>query len=271
LEKKQLRFIDLFAGVGGIRIGFERTGCKCVWGNDYDKYCARIYTENFGQEHFVQANIREIQSSEIPNFDILCAGFPCQPFSIAGVSKKKSLKMPHGFQDKTHGTLFYEIVRILKDKKPAAYFLENVRNFERHDKGRTFEITKGALEELGYSVYHKIINAKLLVPQNRARIYMIGFKDTTLDFLTEDIPDLKPKARDILEKNVPPKYTLTDHLWSYLQEYARKHRQKGNGFGYGLVNFDSYTRTLSARYYKDGSEILLPQEGKNPRRLTPRE
>jgi DNA (cytosine-5)-methyltransferase 1 len=271
LRKRQLRFIDLFAGIGGMRLGFERAGCKCVWSNDYDRYSAQTYTENFGEEDFVLRNIREISSSEIPDFDILCAGFPCQPFSIAGVSKKNALKRPHGFQDKTQGTLFYEIIRILKEKKPPAFFLENVRNFLHHDKGKTFKITKGTLEEIGYSFYHKAVNAKLLVPQNRERIYMIGFRDKTLDFRLKEIPDLKPKAKDILEKDVPSKYTLTDHLWEYLQNYAKKHKQKGNGFGFGLVNFDSYTRTLSARYFKDGSEILIPQEGKNPRRLTPRE
>lgn len=271
LRKEQLRFIDIFAGIGGMRIGFDRAGCKCVWANDYDKYCAKTYTENFGEEHFVLGNIREISSSEIPDFDILCAGFPCQPFSIAGVSKKNALNRPHGFQDKTQGTLFYEIIRILKEKKPEAYFLENVRNFERHDKGKTFQITKGALEEIGYSFFYRIVNAKLLVPQNRERIYMIGFRDKTLDFRPEEIPDLKPEAKDILERDVPSKYTLTDHLWNYLQNYAKKHKQKGNGFGFGLVNFKSHTRTLSARYFKDGSEILVPQEGKNPRRLTPKE
>ena len=271
VKNGNLTFIDMFAGIGGIRIGFERAGCRCVWSNDYDKYSAKTYTENFGKEEFVLEDIRKISSTEIPDLDILCAGFPCQPFSIAGVSKKKSLNKPHGFEDKTQGTLFYEIARIIKDKKPVAFFLENVKNFENHDKGRTFEITKGVLEELGYSFYHKVVNAKLIVPQNRERVYMIGLKEKILDFSFPDIPDIEPKIRDILEKNVPDKYTLTDHLWKYLQMYAEKHRKKGNGFGFGLVDFNSHSRTLSARYYKDGSEILIPQEGKNPRRLTPRE
>jgi len=267
----QIKFIDLFAGIGGIRLGFERAGARCVWSNEYNKSCAVTYIANFGEEGLIVEDIRKIKSSEIPEFDILCAGFPCQPFSIAGVSKKKSLGKPHGFDDKTQGTLFHEIVRILKEKKPEAFFLENVKNLEHHDKGRTFAIIKEALENLGYSVFHKVINAKLLVPQNRERIYIIGFKDPTLRFEFPDIPDKKPKIRDILEECVPDKYTLTDHLWNYLQNYAKKHREKGNGFGFGLVNLDSYARTLSARYYKDGSEILIPQEGKNPRRLTPRE
>mgnify|MGYP000035217677 CR=1 FL=1 len=268
---RQLTFIDLFAGIGGIRLGFEKAGCRCVWANDNDKYCALTYKVNFGDREFVLGDIRKVSSSEIPDFDILCAGFPCQPFSIAGVSKKKSLGKPHGFKDKTQGTLFHEIVRIIRDKRPKAFFLENVKNLERHDKGRTFAIIKETIEELGYSFYHKVINSKLVLPQNRERIFIVGFRNRRLNFEFPDIPDKNPKIKDILEENVPDKYTLSDHLWEYLQNYAKKHRAKGNGFGFGLVNLNSYSRTLSARYYKDGSEILIPQKGKNPRRLTPRE
>lgn len=271
MKSEKPTFIDLFAGIGGIRAGFEKAGCNCIWSNDINKESAKTYMENFGTEDFVLGDLKKINSSEIPDFDILCGGFPCQPFSIAGVSKKISLNKPHGFEDETQGTLFYEIVRILKEKRPAAFFLENVKNLERHDKGKTFEIIISALESLGYSVYFKVINAKLLVPQNRERIFMVGFKDKTLDFDFPEITDLKPKVKDILEKKVPEKYTLTDHLWEYLQNYAKKHREKGNGFGFGMANLDGHSRTLSARYYKDGSEILIPQEGKNPRRLTPRE
>jgi len=270
-KMNQITFIDLFAGIGGIRLGFEKAGCKCIWANEYDKNCAITYTANFGGDDLVVGDIREIDSSEIPDFDILCAGFPCQPFSIAGVSKKKSLGRPHGFEDKTQGTLFHEIARILKDKKPDAFFLENVKNLERHDKGRTFAVIRETLESLGYSFYYKVINAKSLVPQNRERIFMVGFKDRKIDFKFPEMPESNPKLKDILEKDVPEKYTLSDHLWDYLQKYAEKHRAKGNGFGFGLANLNSHTRTLSARYYKDGSEILIPQEGKNPRRLTPRE
>lgn len=268
---RQLRFIDLFAGIGGIRIGFEKAGCRCVWSNDHDKSSAKTYAENFSDRNHVIGDIGEIDTSQIPNFDILCGGFPCQPFSIAGVSKKNSLNMPHGFADVAQGTLYYEIVRILREKRPRAFFLENVKNLQSHDHGRTFKVIRGALEELGYSFYYKVINAKLLVPQNRERIFMIGFANRSLDFKFPVIRDLGPKARDILESRVSDKYTLTDHLWKYLQDYAEKHRLKGNGFGFGLVDLDSHTRTLSARYYKDGSEILIPQRGKNPRRLTPRE
>lgn len=271
IKMSQITFVDLFAGIGGIRLGFEKAGCKCVWSNEYNKSCAITYKANFGENDLVVDDIRKINSSNIPKFNILCAGFPCQPFSIAGVSKKNSLGKPHGFDDKTQGTLFHEIVRILKEKKPDAFFLENVKNLENHDKGRTFAIIRETLESLGYSFYYKVINAKSLVPQNRERIYMIGFMDRKIDFKFPEISELNPKVRDILEKNVPDKYTLTNHLWDYLQKYAEKHRAKGNGFGFGLVDINKHTRTLSARYYKDGSEILIPQKGKNPRRLTPRE
>ncbi len=270
MAKKQPKFIDLFAGIGGIRLGFERAGGKCIWSNDINKYAGQTYRANFNDD-FVLGRIEDVASSEIPDFDILCAGFPCQPFSIAGVSKKNSLNRPHGFEDKTQGTLFYEIVRIIKDKQPAAFFLENVKNLERHDNGKTFAVIKETLENLGYSFFYKVINAKLQVPQNRERIFMVGFRDRNLDFKFPDIPDIKPKLAGILERKVDGKYTLTDHLWQYLQKYAQKHKEKGNGFGFGLADLNSHTRTLSARYYKDGSEILIPNGGKNPRRLTPRE
>jgi DNA (cytosine-5)-methyltransferase 1 len=265
------RFIDMFAGIGGIRLGFESAGCRCVWSNEYNIMAARTYEANFGSGEVVTDDIRNIPASAIPNFDILCAGFPCQPFSIAGVSKKKSLGMPHGFQDETQGTLFHEIVRVMKEKKPAAFFLENVKNLENHDGGNTFRIIRGAIEELGYSFFYKVINAKTLVPQNRDRIFMVGFRDPSINFEFPEMPDMKRRFSQVLEKRVNPKYTLTDHLWGYLQNYAKKHREKGNGFGFGLVDLNGRARTLSARYYKDGSEILIPQKGKNPRRLTPRE
>ncbi len=269
--KNKLKFIDLFAGIGGIRIGFERAGAKCVWSNDYDKHAAVTYTENFGKGDLVLEDIKKVSTSEIPYFDILCGGFPCQPFSIAGISKKNSLGRPNGFADQTQGTLFYEIVRIIKEKKPLAFFLENVKNLKGHDKGRTFSVIKDTLESLGYSFYHKVIDAKSVVPQHRERIFMIGFRDKNLDFIFPEIEDKKPAVKEILEKDVPDKYTLTDHLWNYLQKYAEKHKEKGNGFGFGLVSLDNHSRTLSARYHKDGSEILIPQKNKNPRKLTPRE
>ncbi len=270
-KAKRITFIDLFAGIGGIRLGFESAGAECAWTNDFDKYAGITYSENFGSHGLFIGDIKEVSSSEIPEFNILCGGFPCQPFSIAGVSKKNSLGKPHGFDDETQGNLFYEIARIINERKPEAFFLENVKNLERHDAGRTFKVIRKTLEELGYSFHYKVINAKSLVPQNRERVFMVGFRDRTIDYKFPEIPDKNPKVKDILETNVPDKYTLTDHLWEYLQNYAKKHREKGNGFGFGLVDLNSYTRTLSARYYKDGSEILIPQKGKNPRRLTPRE
>lgn len=264
------KFIDLFAGIGGIRMGFERAGCECIWSSEWNKYSQLTYAANFGE--MPRGDITKIKPQQIPSFDILCAGFPCQPFSIAGVSKKKSLGRKHGFEDKTQGTLFFDVARILEYHKPAAFLLENVKNLKHHDKGNTFNIIHETLEDdLGYSVFAEVINAKNLVPQNRARIYIAGFRDKNTKFNFPEIPDEKPRLRGILEKNVPDKYTLTDHLWNYLKKYREKHRKAGNGFGFGLADIDGISRTLSARYHKDGSEILIPQEGKNPRRLTPRE
>ena len=264
-----LKFIDLFAGIGGIRIAFEKAGAGCVFSSEWNKFAQQTYEANFGE--VPAGDIHEVHACDLPDFDILCAGFPCQPFSIAGVLKKNSLQKPHGFEDKTQGTLFYEILRILNEKKPAAFFLENVKNLEKHDKGKTFSIIRESLLDAGYSFSYKVVNAKSLVPQNRERIFMVGFRDPEIGFTFPDIRDRKPRIIDILEENVPEKYTLTDHLWEYLRNYAEKHRLKGNGFGYGLVDVNNHCRTLSARYFKDGSEILIPQEGKNPRRLTPRE
>ena len=264
-----MTFIDLFAGIGGTRQAFESVGCECVFSSDIDKYAQKTYFENYGE--MPAGDITKIPNSEIPDHDILLAGFPCQPFSISGVSKRNSLDMPHGFKDKTKGTLFFEIARILEGKRPRAFLLENVKHLKNHNREKTYRVIREILEdELGYTVYDKIIDAASIIPQHRERIYIVGF-DRPIKFEFPDYPDLKPKFRDILEPTVDEKYTLSNHLWNYLQEYRRKHRAKGNGFGYGLTDLDGVARTLSARYYKDGSEILIPQEGKNPRRLTPRE
>ena len=262
------RFIDLFAGIGGIRLAFEPYG-RCVFSCEWDIKAQETYEANFGEKPV--GDIRCIDEKNIPDHDILLAGFPCQPFSIAGVSKKNSLGRKHGFLDETQGTLFFDIARIIKEKQPQAFLLENVKNLRSHDQGKTFIIIKKVLEELGYTVYSEVLNAKGLVPQNRERIYIVGFKKPLL-FTFPEIPEKGPSLKTILEKNVDEKYTLSDKLWNYLQAYKEKHARKGNGFGYGLADLDSYTRTLSARYYKDGSEILIPQGNyKNPRRLTPRE
>ena len=264
-------FVDLFAGIGGIRLGFESAGFTCVWSNEIDERAALTYVTNFGDEHIRVGDIKEIGADEIPDFDVLCAGFPCQPFSIAGVSKKLSLGKPHGFEDKTQGTLFHEIIRILEAKRPQAFFLENVKHLKYHDHGKTFRVIEESIRDLGYSFFPEVINAEKMVPQNRERTYMIGFRDPEVEFTFPDIADRHPKLSDILETGVEDKYTLSDHLWKYLQDYAAKHRRLGHGFGFGLVNPSGVSRTLSARYYKDGSEILIPQPPRNPRRLTPRE
>jgi DNA (cytosine-5)-methyltransferase 1 len=262
-------FIDLFAGIGGFRIAFQRLGGNCLFASEWDKLAAQTYEVNFG--HKPVGDITKIPVEEIPDHDILTGGFPCQPFSIAGVTKHKALGNAHGFDHATQGTLFFDVARIIKAKQPQAFLLENVKNLLSHDKKRTFTIIRETLEdELGYYVYPVLLDAKYLVPQHRERIYLIGFKED-INFSLPPLPDLKPKFRDILEPDVDPKYTLTDHLWKYLRDYADKHRAKGNGFQFGMTNLDGVARTLSARYYKDGSEILIPQEGKNPRRLTPRE
>lgn len=269
-QNKAFTFIDLFAGIGGFRIAFESVGGKCIFASEWDKLAAQTYEANFG--HKPEGDITQISAEDIPDHDILTGGFPCQPFSIAGVTKHKALGNAHGFEHPTQGTLFFDVARIINTKRPRAFLLENVKNLLSHDKGQTFKIIRQTLEdELKYHVYPVLLDARWLVPQHRERIYIIGFRDD-LDFNLPPLPDLQTKFRNILEPQVDPKYTLTDHLWKYLQDYAEKHKAKGNGFQYGLTNLDGVARTLSARYYKDGSEILIPQEeGKNPRRLTPRE
>lgn len=270
----QFSFIDLFAGIGGMRIAFERAGGHCVYSSEWNKYSQQTYFANFGEQP--DGDITQVNEKDIPDHEILVAGFPCQPFSIAGVSKKNSLGRETGFADKTQGTLFFDVCRILKEKRPKAFMLENVKNLCSHDKGKTFQIIKESLDELNYEVFCDILDGQNYVPQHRERIIIVGFdrerygKDITFKFdLTPKSP--KPVMRDILEKEVDAKYTLSDKLWIYLQNYAAKHRAAGNGFGYGIAPLDGVSRTISARYYKDGSEILIAQDGKNPRRLTPRE
>lgn len=287
------RFIDLFAGIGGLRRGFESINGKCVFTCEWDKYSQQTYRANFASDtHEIAGDIREVSASDIPEHDLLLAGFPCQPFSIAGVSKKNALKRPHGFACEAQGTLFFDVARIIKHHRPRAFLLENVKNLANHDSGRTFRVIHEVLtKELGYHVSYKVINAKSWVPQHRERIFIAGFRDSAdFSFDTMMIPDpLKgPKLSTILhgenamEKaehpftsgnplKVSSKYTLTPHLWSYLRGYAEKHREAGNGFGFGLFGPEDVARTLSARYFKDGSEILIKQSRQPPRRLTPRE
>ena len=267
-------FIDLFAGIGGMRLAFEKQGGQCVFSCEWDKYCQKTYFDNFGV--IPHGDIRQVYEKDIPNHDILIAGFPCQPFSIAGVSKKNSLGRATGFLDKTQGTLFFDVVRIINEKRPRAFLLENVKNLKSHDKGRTWKVIMETLDELDYAVSTQVLDGQDYVPQHRERVFIVGFDkrrfgdDVNFSFDLNK-PEIKPVFKNILEPIVDPKYTLTDKLWQYLQGYAAKHQAKGNGFGFGLTSLEGVSRTLSARYYKDGSEILIPQEGRNPRRLTPRE
>ena len=272
------RFIDLFAGIGGLRIPFDRLGGKCVFTAEWDRFSRETYAANFAddEEHVFASDIRPFadRPQDIPEHDVLLAGFPCQPFSIAGVSKKNSLGRPHGFLCDTQGTLFYDLAAIIRHHRPPAFLLENVKNLERHDGGKTFRTIMHALEEeLGYHVQYRVISSHPWVPQKRERIFIVGFREPT-DFNFDDLefPDRDgPVLGDILDSNIPAKYTLTPRLWQYLQDYKAKHNKAGNGFGYSLFGPDDVTRTLSARYYKDGSEILVAQDGDRPRRLTPRE
>jgi len=289
-------FIDLFAGIGGIRTAFEYIGGHCVFTSEWDSYAQKTYAHNFPNGHTIAGDITKVDAADIPDHDVLLAGFPCQPFSIAGVSKKNALGKAHGFADETQGTLFFDVARIIQAKQPRAFLLENVKNLVSHDKGRTFDVIKRTLtEKLGYHIHYRVIDGAHFTPQHRERILIVGFREpVAFDF---DALPLPPKGQRTLKEilhrtdgtepvlewdenrffdhatnQVHAKYTLTDNLWRYLQNYAEKHRLKGNGFGFGLVGPESVTRTLSARYYKDGSEILVYQgEGVNPRRLTPRE
>lgn len=273
-EDADFRFIDLFAGIGGMRLAYESAGGHCVYSNEWNKYSQQTYYANFGEQP--DGDITKVDENLIPDHDVLVAGFPCQPFSIAGVSKKQSMGRATGFKDKTQGTLFFDVCRILKAKRPKAFMLENVKNLCSHDRGRTFKVITESLEELNYEVFYEVLDGQNYVPQHRERIIIVGFdrerygKDIKFKFgITPVTP--KPLMKDILEKKVEDKYTLSDKLWDYLQGYAAKHKAAGNGFGYGIADPNGVSRTLSARYYKDGSEILIEQDGKNPRRLTPRE
>jgi len=291
----RFRFIDLFAGIGGIRMGFEAHGGECVFTSEWNGFAKKTYVENFGDRHTFVGDIVPFPAEAVPDHDVLLAGFPCQPFSIAGVSKKNALGRPHGFECTTQGTLFFDVARIIAAKRPKAFLLENVKNLLSHDRGNTFRVILQTLrDELGYDVHYRIIDGQHFTPQHRERIIIVGFREKTA-FSWDDLqlPSEGPRLSTILHRNdgtepmlpwdgdryfdharqtVQPKYTLTPKLWAYLQSYAEKHRAAGNGFGFGLVTPDSVARTLSARYYKDGSEILVSQGfGHLPRRLTPRE
>ena len=268
-KKENFTFIDLFAGIGGLRQAFESSGGKCLFSSEWNKFSQQTYEANFGD--VPQGDITQIDEREIPDHDILVGGFPCQPFSIAGVSAKNHLGREHGFKDKTQGTLFFDVCRIIKEKQPSAFLLENVKNLKSHDKGNTFKVIINALEkELNYDIHYKVIDAGKVVPQHRERIFIVGFKEP-LDFKFPELVDKRPVLGDVLEDSVDEKYTLKDGTWNALQRHKAKHKAKGNGFGFNLADKQGIAKTLSARYYKDGAEILIDQGKKNPRRLTPRE
>ena len=285
----QFSFVDIFAGIGGMRLGFEAIGGSCVFTCEWNKYSQQTYRANFGDEE-IAGDVREVPENLVPTHDVLLAGFPCQPFSIAGVSKKNALNEPHGFACEAQGTLFFDLARLIAWHRPKAFLLENVKNLVSHDRGRTFRTIHSILsDQLGYHVSHRVIDASAWVPQHRERIFLAGFQeDNGFDLNDMPIPEPSLVLGDILhpENGTEPsephytngstakvgeRYTLSEHLWNYLNAYAKKHRARGNGFGYGLVGRDDIARTLSARYYKDGSEILIRQSSGPPRRLTPRE
>ncbi len=272
---KKIKFIDLFAGIGGFHLALDSLGLECVFASEWDKYAQSTYATNFGMTPV--GDIRAVQAADIPTFDWLCAGFPCQPFSIAGVSKKNSLGHKHGFEDEKQGNLFFEILRIASFHHPKVMLLENVKNLKSHDKGNTWHVIESELKALGYQVFSKILDGKYFVPQHRERIFIVCFDTKTypkIDFRFPNYPKYRNyELKEIIEPDVENKYTLTTHLWNYLFQRKIEQSEKGNGFGYGLFNpnVDEYTRTISARYYKDGSEVLIEQVNQNPRRLTPRE
>ncbi|MGQ3892836.1 DNA (cytosine-5-)-methyltransferase [Legionella sp. CNM-4043-24] len=291
-KNRTFQFIDLFAGIGGFRKAFDETGGQCVFTSEWDKYSQLTYKANYPCEHELAGDITKIAASDIPKHDVLLAGFPCQPFSLAGVSKKNSLGRLHGFSCKTQGTLFFDVARLIDYHRPKAFLLENVKNLLSHNKGNTFNVIKNVLsEELGYHISWRVLDARAWVPQHRERIFIAGFRENS-GFSFDDLPipnaSQHPRLSSILHPQngsepeetpytvdkrarVADKYTLSNKLWDYLQAYAAKHKKQGNGFGYGLNSESDVARTLSARYYKDGAEILIQQPDKNPRRLTPRE
>ena len=271
-------FIDLFAGIGGFRLAMQRLQGECVFSSEWDAMAQRTYYANFGEIPFGDITKSETKKWIPDRFDVLCAGFPCQPFSIAGVTKKNALGKKHGFEDEKQGNLFFHIVEIIQKHRPKVFFLENVKNLVSHDKGNTFRVIREKLLDLGYSFHSKVLDGQNFVPQHRQRTFMVGFDSRVYKYKEKfEFPEMPVKRiyelKDIIDDKVDAKYTLSDHLWKYLFDYAKKHKEKGNGFGYGLFDKskDKVTRTISARYYKDGSEVLIKQKNKNPRRLTPRE
>lgn len=278
-NKTHFKFIDLFAGIGGFHCAMTAVGGECVFTSEWDKHAVKTYKEWYRTDNVMSDDIRDFDPSQIPDHDVLCAGFPCQPFSLAGVSKKNSLGRKHGFEDETQGNLFFSIMKIVEAKRPPILFLENVPNLKSHDKGNTWKVIEQHLFDADYETYSETVDASQWVPQKRKRIFIVCFDkkvfgrpDNIRFEWPENVTADGPKLASVLEDDPKSKYMLSDKLWEYLQNYAKKHAAKGNGFGFGLNSGDSVTRTMSARYHKDGSEILIEQSGwKNPRRLTPQE
>lgn len=272
---KNFTFIDLFAGIGGFRSALTKLGGTCLYTNEWDKYSGQTYSAWYGDKEFSNQDIRKVNHKNIPSHDILCGGFPCQPFSLAGVSKKQSLGRAHGFQDELQGNLFFSIMSIVDKKRPKVLFLENVKNLKSHDKGNTWQVIKNEIEKRKYILFDEVINAKYWVPQSRERVFIVAFdKKIYGEKINFNFPLIKQKVKvlkDILETKPDKKYTLSDKLWNYLFQYKINQQKKGNGFGYGLFGPSDTARTMSARYYKDGAEILIKQKNKNPRRLTAKE
>lgn len=272
-------FIDLFAGIGGFHLGLAKNGGECVYVNEWDKFSNLTYESWFPSASVDRRDLRVVDAKrDIPKHDVLAGGFPCQPFSLAGVSKKNSMGRKHGFLDAKQGNLFLHICKIVEQCQPKVIFLENVKNLISHDKGETWRAIQSSLQSLGYHVEWQIIDAGHWVPQHRERIYIIGFrkksftKSEIASFKFPKPPTQRPRLKEILDPSPDRKYMLSDNLWNYLVEYAKKHQQRGNGFGYSIANPDKSSRTLSARYHKDGSEILISQRGwRNPRRISPAE
>ena len=292
-SNKHYRFIDVFAGIGGFRFGFEPKGGLCVWSCEINSHSRKTYCHNHDEkEEDIFPDVRDATPSDVPDHDILIAGFACQPFSIAGVSKYNSMQIPHGFADETRGTLFFHIVRLLATHRPKAFLLENVPHLVNHDRGNTFATVQNLLaDELGYHISHRVLDARPYVPQNRRRIFIAGHQEKDHPGMydvqiadEETAPNLvdiihpadgseNPEHPYTVGPNAEPdqRYTLGDGTWNTLLRHRAKHENEGNGFGYSIADLSGPARTLTARYGKDGQEILIFQEGKNPRKLTPRE
>lgn len=268
-QKKNFSFIDLFAGIGGFRIAMQELGGHCVFSSEWDPYAKKTYEANFGETPF--GDIRKISEKDIPDHDILCAGFPCQPFSLAGVSARNALHASHGFACETQGTLFFDIVRIMQEKRPKVVFLENVKNLVNHDEGKTFSIIKSSIENLGYSFQYKLIDASPLVPQRRIRCYMVCIKDNTHDFIFPDISGAPLPLKSILDDCVDEAFTISKKLWDGHQRRSARNLARGTGFTAFCADLEKPSNTIVARYGKDGKECLIPQDRNNPRMLTPRE